>query len=188
MNWVLIYGFHMTGNTDTHVIVTDNLKKKVGVWIRKPVSIWCDYLLHAARHISFAKKLIRLLIVACGMLSHSSLMAVWSCWILAGTGTCCRTRRSRHLYLYIFLFNEASQLRTNSYLQWRPTPSKSRRHWANCAPPYQTPNHSWLWYSLDLNQGVCGDASSTEMQCLEKIETWFVYVFHPEGEWARQNI
>jgi hypothetical protein len=33
--------------------------------------------------------------VDCGMLSHSSLMAVRSCWILAGTGTHCRTRWSR---------------------------------------------------------------------------------------------
>jgi hypothetical protein len=23
---------------------------------------------------------------------------------------------------------------------------------------------------------------------LETIETWIVYVYHPEGEWARQNI
>ncbi len=37
----------------------------------------------------------RLLIVACGMLVHSSSMAVWSCWILAGTETRCRIRRSR---------------------------------------------------------------------------------------------
>ncbi len=29
------------------------------------------------------------------MLVHSSSMAVWSCWILAGTGTRCRIRRSR---------------------------------------------------------------------------------------------
>uniref|UniRef100_A0AAZ3P1B3 Guanine nucleotide-binding protein subunit alpha n=2 Tax=Oncorhynchus TaxID=8016 RepID=A0AAZ3P1B3_ONCTS len=40
-------------------------------------------------------ELIGLLIVACGMLSHSSSMAVRSCWMLAGIGTCCRTRRSR---------------------------------------------------------------------------------------------
>ena len=39
-------------------------------------------------------ELIRLLIVACGMLSHSS-MAVWSCWILAWTGTRCCTHQSR---------------------------------------------------------------------------------------------
>ena len=40
-----------------------------------------------------AAVLIRLLIVACGMLSHSSSMAVRSCWILAETGThCCRCR------------------------------------------------------------------------------------------------
>ncbi len=40
-------------------------------------------------------ELIRLLIVACGMLVHSFSMAVRSWWILAGTGTCCRIRRSR---------------------------------------------------------------------------------------------
>ncbi len=40
-------------------------------------------------------ELIRLLIVACGMLVHSSSMAVRSYWILEGTGTHCRIRRSR---------------------------------------------------------------------------------------------
>uniref|UniRef100_A0A8P4G4E0 P/Homo B domain-containing protein n=1 Tax=Dicentrarchus labrax TaxID=13489 RepID=A0A8P4G4E0_DICLA len=40
-------------------------------------------------------ELIRLLIVACGMLVHSSSMAVRSCWILARPGTGCRIRRSR---------------------------------------------------------------------------------------------
>ncbi len=45
--------------------------------VRKPVSI--THLLRI--------ELIRLLIVACGMLVHSSSMAVRSCWILAGTGT-----------------------------------------------------------------------------------------------------
>ncbi len=34
-------------------------------------------------------------VVDCGMLVHSSSMAVWSCWILARTGTRCRIRRSR---------------------------------------------------------------------------------------------
>jgi hypothetical protein len=35
---------------------------------------------------------------------------------------------------------------------------------ANCAPPYGTRNPGRLWYSMDTNQGVCSDASSTEMQ------------------------
>ncbi len=39
-------------------------------------------------------ELIRLLIVACEMLVHSSSMAVRSCWILAGTGTRCRIHSS----------------------------------------------------------------------------------------------
>ncbi len=37
----------------------------------------------------------QVVVVACGMLVHSSSMAVGSCWILAGTGTRCRIRRSR---------------------------------------------------------------------------------------------
>ncbi len=39
-------------------------------------------------------ELIKLLIVACGMLVHSSSMAVQSCWILAGTGTRCHICQS----------------------------------------------------------------------------------------------
>ena len=63
----------MIGNTDMHLLITDTFKKR---WIRKPVSIWCDHhLCHAARHLLHIE-LIRLLIVACGMLSHSSSMAV----------------------------------------------------------------------------------------------------------------
>jgi hypothetical protein len=56
----------------------------------------------------------------------------------------------------IFLFYQARQLRTNSYLQWRPTPAKplARLHWANWVPPHGTPKHGQLWYSLELNQGM----------------------------------
>jgi hypothetical protein len=80
--------------TDMHV-GQRCLKKKVGAWIRKPVSIWCDHhLCHAAQHL-LRIEFIRLLTVAYGMMSLSSAMVVWSCWILAGTGTHCRTRWSR---------------------------------------------------------------------------------------------
>ncbi len=59
--------------------------------LRKPVSILCDHHLpHAVQHILLRIELIRLLVVACGMLVHSSSMAVQSCWILAGTGTRCQ--------------------------------------------------------------------------------------------------
>ena len=68
---------------------SQRLFKTVGARIRKPFSIWCDHHLpHAERHI-------RLLIVACGMLSRSSSMAARSCWILAWTWTRFRTRQSR---------------------------------------------------------------------------------------------
>ena len=86
-----------TGNTDLHPLVTSigHTLKKGRVWIRKPVSIWCDHhLLHAAWHL-LGIELILLLIVACEMLCHSSSMSVQSFWILVGTGTCCHIRQSR---------------------------------------------------------------------------------------------
>ncbi len=63
-----------------------------GGGVRKPVSISIICLTQCNTSPS---QLIRLLIVACGMSVHSSSMAVWSCWILEGTGTRCRIRRSR---------------------------------------------------------------------------------------------
>ena len=56
--------------------------------------VWPPFVSCSATHLHCIE-LIRLLIVACGMLSHSSSLAVGSCWILAGTGTCCHTCRSR---------------------------------------------------------------------------------------------
>ncbi len=56
--------------------------------------VWPPIASRSATHL-LRIELIRLLIVACGMLVHSSSMAVRSCWILAGTGTRCRIRRSR---------------------------------------------------------------------------------------------
>ncbi len=55
--------------------------------------VWPPFASSSATHLRI--ELIRLLIVACGMLVHSSSMAVRSCWILAGTGTRCRICRSR---------------------------------------------------------------------------------------------
>ena len=54
--------------------------------------------------------------------------------------------------------------------------AKPGQRWANCAPPYQ----GWVWYSLDSNQGICSDTSSTEMQCLRPLEyngIKHVYIF-----------
>ncbi len=56
--------------------------------------VWPPFASRNATHL-VSIELIRLLIVACGLLVHSSSMAEWSCWILAGTGTRCRVRRSR---------------------------------------------------------------------------------------------
>ncbi len=55
--------------------------------------VWPPFASRSATHL-LRKELIRLLIVACGMLVHSSSMAVRSFWILAGTGTRCHIRRS----------------------------------------------------------------------------------------------
>jgi hypothetical protein len=65
----------------------------------------------------------------------------------------CARKTTPTPFMYLFLFNEASPLRTYSYLQWRSSPAKPGRCWANCAPPYGTPNYSSIWYSLDSNQG-----------------------------------
>ncbi len=56
--------------------------------------VWSPFASRSATHL-LRIEFIRLLIVACGMLVHSSSMAVQSCWILAGTGTRCCIRRSR---------------------------------------------------------------------------------------------
>ncbi len=48
--------------------------------------VWPPFASCSATHL-LRIELIRLLIVACGMLVHSSSMGVRSCWILAGTGT-----------------------------------------------------------------------------------------------------
>ncbi len=56
--------------------------------------VWPPFPSRSATHL-LRIALIRLLIVACGMLVHSSSMAVRSCWILAETETRCRIRRSR---------------------------------------------------------------------------------------------
>ena len=64
--------------------------------LRKSVSIWCDYRLpHAMQHFCFIE-LLRLLIVGCGVLVHSSSKGVRSFLILVATGTRCRIRRSRN--------------------------------------------------------------------------------------------
>ena len=56
--------------------------------------VWPPFTSCSATHLLHIE-LIRLLIVACGMLSQFSSMAVLNCWILAGTGTCCHTCWSR---------------------------------------------------------------------------------------------
>ncbi len=56
--------------------------------------VWPPFASRSATHL-LRIELIRLLFVACGMLFHSSSMAVRSCWILSGTGTRCCIRRSR---------------------------------------------------------------------------------------------
>ncbi len=64
------------------------------IYINSQYLVWPPFVSRSATHLLHIE-LIRLLIVACGMLVHSSLMAVRSCWILAGTGTRCCIRRSR---------------------------------------------------------------------------------------------
>ncbi len=71
-----------------------------GVWGGPNTSQYLMWPPFASRSATLRIELIKLLIVACGMLAHFSSMAVWSCWILAGTGTHCRIRRSRASQTY----------------------------------------------------------------------------------------
>ena len=79
----------MTGNIDLFLFLSRDVDQKNSQYLVWPPFASCS-MTHLLRI-----ELIRMLIVACGMLSHSSSMAVQSCWIMAGTGTRCRTRRSR---------------------------------------------------------------------------------------------
>ena len=56
--------------------------------------VWPQFASWSMTHLVHME-LIRLLVVAFGIVSHSSSMAVWSYWILSGTGTPCRTRQFR---------------------------------------------------------------------------------------------
>jgi hypothetical protein len=50
----VIYRFHMTGNTDMHLLVTDTFFFK-GKGVDQKNSIWCDqYMPHVDQHMSFA--------------------------------------------------------------------------------------------------------------------------------------
>jgi hypothetical protein len=62
----------MTGNTDMHLLVTDTFKKRVGGVDQKtsPYLVLTTICIMQSKHL-FRIELIRLLIVACGMLSHS---------------------------------------------------------------------------------------------------------------------
>ena len=82
---------------DMHLLVTDTFKnKKKGRGMDHQTSqylVWPPFASCSTIHL-LRRELVRLLIVACGILSHSSSKAVRSCWILVGTGTRCRTRWS----------------------------------------------------------------------------------------------
>ena len=77
-----MYGFHMTGNTDMHLLVMDTLLFffKLVRGFKKKYLVWPPF---ASCSASPSHRLDRagLLIVVCGMLSHSSSIAVRSFWI-----------------------------------------------------------------------------------------------------------
>ena len=81
----------MTGNTGMHLLVTDTLKKELGAWIRKTSQylVWLPFASCSTTHL-LRKELIRLFILDCEMLSHSSMTAK-----LLDIGTHCHTCRSR---------------------------------------------------------------------------------------------
>ncbi len=79
--------------------------------------VWPPFASRSATHL-LRIELIRLLIVACGMLVHSSSMAVWSCWILAGTGTRCRI-------CYIYISRASQTCSVGDIVRWVCWPCKN---------------------------------------------------------------
>ena len=75
------------------MLITDTLKKRGVDQKTSQYLVWPPFASCSATHILHIE-LIRLLIVACGTLSHSSSLAVWRRWIWAETATCCRTHRT----------------------------------------------------------------------------------------------
>ena len=69
-------------------------KGRVGEQKISQYLVWPPFSSCSATHL-LRIELIRLLTVTSGMLFQSSSMSVRSCWILAGTGTRCRTHQSR---------------------------------------------------------------------------------------------
>ena len=96
--------------------------------------VWPPFASRSATHL-LRIELIRLLIVACGMLVHSSSMAVRSCWILAGTGTHCRIRRSRVSQTAQTVTCPVSMLAMQE--QWKPGFIREE----NTSPTCQTPSN-----------------------------------------------
>ena len=88
----------MTGNINMHMLAYVGHRYLIkGRGVDQKTSrylVWPPHASCSATHL-LRVELIRLLIVACRMLSHSSSVNVRSCWLLAGTGTSCRTCRSR---------------------------------------------------------------------------------------------
>ena len=72
INEALIYGFYMSKNTDMHLLVTDTFKKGRGLDQKAShYLVWPLFALYSVTHL-LRIELIRLLIVACGILSHGN--------------------------------------------------------------------------------------------------------------------
>ena len=70
----------------------------------------------------------------------------------------------------IYLFNSASQLRTNSYLQWRPNPPLTQTMLGQLCTALWDSRSRPVVIQLGIEPGsVVTDASSTEMQCLRPL-------------------
>ena len=82
----------MTGNTHKHLLIKGTIKKSRGVDEKTSHYLVTTIFTSCSPTHLLLMELNRLLI---GMLSHTSSLAVQSCWILVGTGTLCRTCRSR---------------------------------------------------------------------------------------------
>jgi hypothetical protein len=131
--------------------------------------VWPPFASCSATHLLHLE-LIRLLIVACGMLTQSFSMAVQSCWILAGIGTRCRTHLSR-----------ASQTCSIGDMSIQSIPNIINR-W-HVYPEH--PKHAQWVTCISRASQTCSMGDMSIQSIPNMLNVWHVYPEHPKhAQWV----